>query len=198
MKRLTFAMALCALPLAGCINVSVGGKAGPVQVITLNSLTPITPDAGHPVISAEALTVSTPLAPLAASVTRIPVYERTGNITYLKGALWADTPPTLFKALLAETIEMRAGRAVLDPRLSTARPGAALSGELIRFGIDEASGQAVVNYDAMLTHEGTTIARRFEAQAPVGPINGPAAAQALNAAANDVADQVADWIKTQP
>ncbi len=70
-----------------------------------------------------------------------------------------------------------------------------LSGTLTRFGYDTATGAVVVRYDGTLASVGGTrvATRRFEASVPA---DGTAASvgPALNAAANQVAAQVASWV----
>lgn len=53
-------------------------------------------------------------------------------------------------------------------------------------------------YDASLTRAGQSAIekRRFEARVPVAAIEPTAAAEALGRAANDVAGQVADWVRS--
>ena len=81
------------------------------------------------------------------------------------------------------------------PAPGVADPGLKLSGNLTHFGYDTAEGMVIVRYDgALATAGGTRVeTRRFEAKIPadgtartVGP--------ALNAAANQVANEVAQWI----
>jgi cholesterol transport system auxiliary component len=72
-------------------------------------------------------------------------------------------------------------------------------GELVDFGLDAASNNAVVTYDAILAGPGgTAIARqRFTASAPVGgKIDGADIGAPLNQAANKVAADVAAWLAT--
>ena len=64
-----------------------------------------------------------------------------------------------------------------------------------RFGIDASPQQAVVVFDAVVA-QGTDIrTRRFEARVPVSAIEAQAVGTALNQAANQVAAEVADWVK---
>jgi cholesterol transport system auxiliary component len=147
--------------------------------------------------TAEALSVGLPLAPQALNVTRIPVYDGSAQITYLKGATWAETPAALFKALLIETLTTRTSRLVLDPREAPVAAGLTLSGRLVRFGVNAQTGQVVVTYDGVLSRAGgkTIAAHRFEAMAPVSVVDGTSVGRALNTAANSVAGQVAEWVR---
>ena len=93
----------------------------------------------------------------------------------------------------------KSGRVVLDVRQLALDQGTQVTGTLSAFGIDPnagPSGQAVVTYDAAMTsdHGRTVRTRRFEARVPIGLIKPEAVGRALNAAANKVAEDVADWI----
>mgnify|MGYP000614968437 CR=1 FL=1 len=91
----------------------------------------------------------------------------------------------------------RSGRVVLDPRQFNMDPGATLSGQLLRFDVDERGATAIVVYDATLSGEADhpVRTRRFEARVAMGRIDAQSASQALNRAANQVAADVADWVK---
>jgi cholesterol transport system auxiliary component len=104
----------------------------------------------------------------------------------------------LFQRLLAETVRQRTGRIVLDPRQFSMEPGATLSGQLLRFDIDERGAEAVVIYDATISGEQDrpVRTRRFEARVPAGSIDAKSAGRALNKAANQIAIDVADWLKS--
>jgi cholesterol transport system auxiliary component len=117
------------------------------------------------------------------------------QVAYVKDAFWVDTPNDLFRRLLSETIASRTGRVALDPLQTTFNPGNRLTGQLQNFGIDAPRMQAVVTYDAALaTGPETVVTRRFEARVPVAAIDRANVAPALNAAANQVATEVAAWI----
>jgi cholesterol transport system auxiliary component len=75
-------------------------------------------------------------------------------------------------------------------------PNGELAGELRQFGIDAATREAVVTFDASLRRDGTQTLekRRFEARAPIAAIDAVSAGPALNTAANQVAAEVADWV----
>ena len=108
---------------------------------------------------------------------------------------WVDTPDTLFQDLLTETVTRTTNRVVLDPNQSTLDPGVTISGNLSRFGYDAQEGVVIVRYDAAMNRAGGTAVatRRFEAREPA---DGTAAtvAPAINAAANRVAMEVAQWV----
>ena len=70
-------------------------------------------------------------------------------------------------------------------------------GELVEFGVDARSGNAVVTYEAILVGPDPlhVVRRRFTASVPAGKIAAGTVARPINAAAQQVADQVAEWVK---
>jgi len=164
----------------------------------------LTPDArpeanaGILVQGDDRLTITTPLVPQAIATTRLPVAQGQTALAFIKNAVWVEPPARLFQRLLAETVRQRTGRIVLDPRQFSMEPGATLSGQLLRFDIDERGAEAVVIYDATISGEQDrpVRTRRFEARVPAGSIDAKSAGRALNKAANQIAIDVADWLKS--
>jgi cholesterol transport system auxiliary component len=146
-----------------------------------------------------ALFVDSPAVPRSIATVRIAVRDGENSISYVKDALWADTPARQFQGMLAETVRTRAGRLVLDPGQYLARRGQMLEGNLVEFGIDAIKRQAVVTYDAsLMSLDGLSVQRqRFSAFVPVATIDANSVAPAISDAANQVASAVADWLKTQ-
>ncbi|NML90712.1 MULTISPECIES: ABC-type transport auxiliary lipoprotein family protein [unclassified Sphingobium] len=187
-------VALGALMLAGC--VSFGGKP-PERLLSLNATQKVAPGTLRSASAGTAITVADPEAPKMLDTVRVPVITSPTSVAYVTKVQWADTPRHLFQKLLAETIAATSNRIVLDPGQYSADSGQRLMGELVDFGVDEASNSAVVTYDALLAGPGgTAIAKqRFTATAPIGGkidannVGGP-----LNAAANKVAADVAAWL----
>lgn len=145
---------------------------------------------------AASLTIDSFSVPQQIATNRVPV-ERAGQVTYIKDALWVEPPARLFARLIGDTVTARTGRVVLSTAQSYATGSAQLTGELRRFGIDEAGAAAVVTFDATLIRSsggGTVEKQRFEARVPVAAIDAAGAGAGLNQAANQVAAQVADWV----
>ncbi|MBU6252710.1 MAG: membrane integrity-associated transporter subunit PqiC [Alphaproteobacteria bacterium] len=188
-------LASAALALGGC-SLGLTAKA-PAFLMTLTPDQRPPASEGGAVESAAVLTVMTPLAPQAIATTRLPVAQGQTALAYVKDAVWVEPPARLFQRLLAETIRARSGRVVLDPRQFNMDPGATLSGQLLRFDVDERGATAIVVYDATLSGEADppVRTRRFEARVAMGRIDAQSASQALNRAANQVAADVADWVK---
>ncbi|AMK16434.1 MULTISPECIES: ABC-type transport auxiliary lipoprotein family protein [Sphingobium] len=180
--------------LSGC--VSFGGKP-PEQLLSLDAVQKVTPGTLRSVSAGSTITVADPEAPKLIDTVRVPVRTSPTSIAYVTKVQWADTPRHLFQKLLSETIAATSNRIVLDPGQYSADAGQRLMGELIEFGLDEASNSAVVTYDAILAGPGgTAISRqRFTASAPIGAkIEAGNIGAPLNQAANKVAADVAAWL----
>jgi cholesterol transport system auxiliary component len=188
MRLLPLAAAL-ALPLS--LSACFGGKTP----ATLLTLTPATPSAtfDRTAEASQAVTIELPVAGRDIRQVRVPVLEGTGQVTYVKDLQYLETPDRLFQQLLSETVKRVTGRVVIDPRQAGIDPGTRVSGVLQRFGYDTATGQVIVTYDATATRGTTVQTRRFTASAPADG-TAPTVGPAINAAANDVATQVARWI----
>lgn len=189
--RPLLAIALMALPLAGCF----GGAKVPPVLLTLSPESAATTNVARAASAGEAVTIDVPVVAKELRSVRVPAQAGPTAIAYIKNLQWVDTPDKLFQRLLAETVTRTTSRVVLDPDQSTLDPGLKVSGVLQRFGYDAAEGSVVVIYDgALSTGGGTRVeTRRFEGRAPadgtaetVGP--------ALNRAANQVAIEAARWI----
>ena len=176
---------------AGCL----GGPDVPDQLLTLSAAQPLPAAAPRSAGEGEAITVVEPTVPQALRTPRVPVYVSETAIQDLKDAQWVENPGPLFGRLVGEVIAARTGRVVLDARQYTHDPGTRLTGQLHRFGLDPATMEAVVVYDAAITRGQAGVAtNRFEARVPVAAASPAAVAPALNQAANQVAEQVAAWV----
>ncbi len=184
-------VAALALSLASCF----GGKKVPPTLLTLNSSAPLPASIARTAAAGEALTINVPVISKELSTTRVPALVGPTAIAYIEGLQWVESPDKLFQDLLQETVTRTTNRVVLDPRQASLDPGVSLTGTLTRFGFDTATRAVVVRYDGALASAGGSrvATRRFEASVPadgtpasVGP--------ALNAAANQVAEQVASWV----
>jgi cholesterol transport system auxiliary component len=184
-------VALGALSLASCF----GGKKVPPTLLTLTSEAPAPESINRAAGPAEAITIDVPVVPKELATTRVPALVGPTAIAYIKDVQWVESPDRLFQDLVHETVMRTTGRVVLDPRQASLDPGLHLTGTLSRFGYDAQEGVVIVRYDGALAAVGGTRVetRRFEAREPA---DGTAATvgPALNAAANRVAAEVAQWI----
>ena len=192
--RTALLASVVAVCLTGCIGL--GGKTPPF-LLTLDA--DAAPTSGEARTAAEAatLTILIPTAPQKLRTTRIPVQQDDSSVTYVKDAQWVEAPQRLFQRLVSETVAARTARVVLDEGQYLTAPGEQLAGQLMEFGIDARSNEAVVVYQAMLVSAGgkTVTQRRFEVREPLAAkIEAKPAGEALARAANKVAVDVAAWL----
>ena len=119
------------------------------------------------------------------------------SVAYVKDAQWVEAPQRLFQRLISETVAARSGRVVLDEGQYLTAPGEQLAGQLMEFGVDARTGEAVVVYQAMLVAAGgkSVAQRRFEARENLGGVvEAKPVGEALTRAANKVAVEVAGWL----
>lgn len=189
--RPLLAVAASLVLLSACVSF---GEKPPAQLLTLTS--DAAPEAGSMASASvtEAIIVDVPTVERTLDQVRVPVQVSGSAIAYVEGAIWADKPARLFRGVLAETLAAKSGRLVLDQVETGSERGMMVSGQLQRFGYDEAARAVVVRYDAVIRSPGKPLRKqRFEAREPVSVIDAVTIGSALNRAANTVADQVAAW-----
>lgn len=192
--RVPLLVAVAAVSLSGCIGL--GGKTPPF-LLTLDA--EAAPPAGGARTAAEAatLTILIPTAPQKLRTTRIPVQQDEASVAYVKDAQWVEAPSRLFQRLVSETVSARTSRVVLDEGQYLTAPGEQLAGQLMEFGVDARTNEAVVVYQAMLVAAGgkTVTQRRFEAREAIGgKVEAKPVGEALTRAANRVASDVTGWL----
>jgi len=184
-----------ALSLSACMGGLLGGGKTPPWLLTLTPQAPPPASIARTAGPGEAVTIELPVVPKEIRTNRVPVHSGPIAIAYVENLTWVDTPDKLFQDLLTETVTRTTNRVVLDPRQSSLDPGVTVTGNLSRFGYDAQEGAVIVRYDAAMTRAGgaAVATRRFEARAPA---DGTASTvgTALNAAANQVAIEVAAWV----
>ena len=187
--------ALGILTLAGCVNLA---PKAPEQLFRLTAEESLKAGATAGGQLTDAIFVLDPETDRSLDVLRLPVRVDDSRVAYLQRAAWIEKPARQFRSLLAETLRARSGRLVVEGGDFEATGKTRLGGRLLQMGYDAPTGAVVVRYDAVMsTGEGgrEVASRRFEARVdgiePKPKFVGPA----LNKAANDVARQVADWVK---
>lgn len=186
---------LCALPLIMALGacVSFGGKA-PASMLVLTADNVVAAGTARTATATDALVIQIPQVPRKLDTNRVPVQIDASSIAYLKDAFWADKPARLMQMLVAETVSAKTGNLVLNEVDAGGKAARYISGSLLEFGIDAETNEAVVTYDVVKIIRGSaTEKRRFEARRPLTAISPAPAGAALNAAANEVAGQIADW-----
>lgn len=182
------------LTLSGCIGL--GGKTPPF-LLTMDADAAPTAGAARTAAEAATLTILIPTAPQKLRTTRIPVQQDGASVTYVKDAQWVEAPSRLFQRLVSETVAARTSRVVLDEGQYLTAPGEQLAGQLMEFGVDARSNEAVVVFQAMLVSAGgkTVTQRRFEVRESIGgKVEAKPVGEALTRAANKVAVDVATWL----
>jgi cholesterol transport system auxiliary component len=180
------------LTLSAC--VSFGGKA-PISMLTLKADATVAAGTNKSGMAKDALVVLIPDVPRKLDTNRVPVSIDAGNIAYLKDSVWADKPAVLMQQLLSETLTAKNGTFILNQVETAGKAENYLSGQLVEFGIDASTMEAVALFDAVRIRKGVPIEkRRFEAREGLSKIEPAQASEALNGAANKVASAVADWL----
>ncbi|MCJ2177258.1 ABC-type transport auxiliary lipoprotein family protein [Novosphingobium album (ex Hu et al. 2023)] len=186
--------AVSCLVLSGCISL---GEKAPEQLFRL------TPEETAPTGAtasgklSDAIVVMDPETDRSLDVLRIPVRVDASQLAYLQNAAWIEKPAREFRSLLAETVRTETGRLVVEGGDFEVTGETFLRGRLLEMGYDVPRGAVVVRFDAIRSGApgSEVVTKRFEAVVtgvePKAKYVGPA----LNQAANDVARQVADWIK---
>jgi cholesterol transport system auxiliary component len=185
-----------ALSLSACMGGLLGGGGKtPPWLLTLTPQAPAPASIARTAGPGEAVTIELPVVPKEVRTNRVPVHSGPIAIAYVKDLTWVDTPDKLFQDLLTETVTRTTNRVVLDPKQSSLDPGITVTGNLSRFGYDAQEGMVVVRYDAAMTRAGgaAVATRRFEAREPSDG-SASSVAPAINAAANRVAIEVAQWV----
>ena len=190
--RNSLCLMMATASLAAC--VSFGAKAPPTLLV-LTASSAVQNGATKSGSPADALIILQPEASRKIDTNRVPVQIDASNIAYLKDALWADKPARMMQILLMETIASKTGRLVLNEVDAGGKAQQYLSGSLIEFGVDSASMQAVVVYDAVKLVRGQVVEKkRFEAREAVTAIEPGPTGSALNRAANTIASEMAAWV----
>ena len=184
---------LLVTPLAACVNL---GSKPPERLLSLTAKASLDGGTVRTSTTGRSLIVGVPETPRMLDTNRMPVQMDDISVAYVKGGQWVDQPGRLFQRLLSEVIAAKTDRVILDPGLFGGEPGTRLSGELLRFGADARTRQAVITYDAtLLGPDGSTVMKkRFSAARPLNGIDATGVGNALNEAANEVAGQVAEWV----
>jgi cholesterol transport system auxiliary component len=179
------------LSLGAC--VSFGTKAPP-SMLVLTADNSMTAGTARTASATDALVIQTPEVPRKLDTNRVPVQIDASSIAYLKDAFWADKPARLMQQLLSETVSAKTGHLVLSQTDADGKATRFISGSLLEFGVDAATNEAVVVFDAVkITRGNPTEKRRFEVRRPVAAVEAAPVAAALNEAANEVALQIAEW-----
>ena len=182
-----------ALALSGCI--SLGGEP-PKSLLTLSPAARAPAGPGAAVGAARPVIAVVPFdTPAKLDVLRVPVAVSDTELAYLQEAYWVEKPARLFRQLVGETIRARGQAMVVDGNDVATLATVTLQGTLLDMGFDASTSEAVVRFDAVrIDKDGAVVTRRFEAREGGVTPDARSVGAGLNAAANKVAAEVADWV----
>lgn len=180
--------------LSGCVKF---GTKPPQQLLTVSSDAVLQPGQAIRSEGLPALTVLAPEVPRKLATQRVPVQVSPTSVAYVKDAQWTEPPRAMFQRMLSDRIAADGSIFVVSEEQFASLPGRRLTGELVDFGVDAATREAVVTFDAVLTSDtpGLAVRQRFTARAPVRDISAKHIAVPINQAANKVAEDVTAWVK---
>lgn len=182
-----------ALALSGCI--SLGGEP-PKSLLTLSPAARAPAGPGAAVGATRPVIAVVPFdTPAKLDVLRVPVAVSDTELAYLQEAYWVEKPARLFRQLVGETIRARGQAMVVDGNDVATLATVTLQGTLLDMGFDASTSEAVVRFDAVrIDKDGAVVTRRFEAREGGVTPDARSVGAGLNAAANKVAAEVADWV----
>lgn len=178
------------------VQIGGGGKS-PVALLTLRAPPP--PSAASGTAPRRTILVEVPGVPGTLQTLRLPVLTADTRVQYMVAASWAEQPARLFQHVLADTLSARPGVLAFSAAEFDGRADRRLAGTLRDFELDvrdPVHPQVRIRYDAVLTGPDRALiaSRRFDRTLPITDQSPQAVAEALNAATNTLAGEVADWV----
>jgi cholesterol transport system auxiliary component len=146
------------------------------------------------------IVVAEPSALAALDTNRLIVLTRGNGIAYLPDAQWADRLPKLLQVRLIQSFENAKRITGVGRPGDRLLPVAQVNSEIRRFGIDEASGEAVIELSVKIVNDrsGRIVAGNiFTRRVPAGGANGAVAAAALDLATQDILRDVVVWVSAR-
>lgn len=147
------------------------------------------------------LVVAEPQALQALDSNRIVIRTSDGGIAYLPDAQWSDRLPKLIQTRLIQTFENGARIQAVGRPGDRLVPVAQLNSEIRSFGIDEKTGEAVIELSVKIVNDrsGRILAGQvFTSRVPSGgSISGPVASAALDLATQALLRDVVRWVSAR-
>lgn len=147
------------------------------------------------------LVVAEPQALAALDSNRIIVLTRNGGIAYLPDAQWSDRLPKLLQTRLIQTFENASRIQAVGRPGDRLVPAAQLNSEIRTFGIDEKTGEAVVEVSVKIIHDRTgriLAGQVFSSRVPAGgAASGPVATAALDLATQSLLRDIVRWVSSR-
>jgi cholesterol transport system auxiliary component len=180
------AASVLVLALAGC-----GGSAPPATFDLTAPRDGIAKSRGRGL-----LVVAEPAALAALDTNRILVSTARGGLAYLPDAQWSDRLPKLLQVRLIQTFENASRIVAVGRPGDRLLPAAQLNWEVRAFGIDEKSGDAVIEVSVKIVNDrtgrilaGTILTSRI----PGAGADGSTAAAALDLATQNLLRDIVRW-----
>lgn len=185
---------MLAIGLASC--ALVGGTPKPLDTFDLSAARP--PESGPRTLRRQVL-VTEPVALKALDGENIMLRPAPGEIAYLGGAQWSDRLPKVIQARLIESFQ-RSGRI-----RGVGRPGEGLAIDFqlitdvrsFEVVLDNGAARARVALSVRLLNDRSGVVARqqvFEAEAPLAGSQNGDYVRALDAAFNEVAAEIVEWV----
>jgi|GEM_PF-1884439 len=191
-----------ALGLAACGPLVEFGNSGPPP--SLYALRSATTEDETPRALPSPLMVATPDPIAELRPPRIAVFTSLTGVSYLPNSRWIDPPSRLMARLLEERLRRASSGMVLSPRQFDVGYDFRLNTRLVGFHVDATGGEhtARVALEAVLLRTPTKdmpapqviASARFATERPLRSVQPDHVTETLNAAANEVAAQLIDWI----
>lgn len=146
------------------------------------------------------LVVAEPQALQALDSARIVVTTREGGIAYLADAQWSDRLPKLLQARLIQTFENGQRIQAVGRPGDRLVPAAQLNSEIRRFGLDEVTGEAVIEVSVKIINDrsGRILAGQIFIQRVAGAgSSGPSATAALDVANQALLREIVRWVSAR-
>ena len=140
--------------------------------------------------------VAEPSALAAIDTNRLTVMTRGGGLAYLGDAQWSDRLPRLVQVRLIQTFENANRLTTIGRPGDRLLPVAQLNSEIRRFGIDEATGEAVIEMSVKIVQDNTgriLAGNIFKRSVPADGTSGPVAAAALDLAMQELLRDIVGW-----
>ena len=184
--------------VAACALLALGGCGGGAPPQTFDLTAP--KDGLSAGTGRGLLVVGEPTALQALDSTRILVMTSSGSLAYLPGAQWSDRLPKLLQVRLIQTFEN--GKRIQ----AVGRPGdrlvpvAQLNSEIRAFGLDEKTGEAVIEMSVKIVNDRTgriLAGQVFSSRIPAGGNDGPVVSAALDLATQALLRDVVRWVSAR-
>ena len=147
------------------------------------------------------LVVAEPQALAALDSNRILIRTSDGGIAYLPDAQWSDRLPKLLQVRLIQTFENGSRLQAVGRPGDRLVPAAQLNSEIRTFGIDEKTGEAVVEISVKIVNDRTgriLAGQLFTSRVPSGgSASGPVATAALDLATQSLLRDIVRWVSTR-